>query len=87
MPREVSDSVLGYQYARWLEEGRTHGAETKLKKEDSANVGGGEVYNEDEDESVEESDLNDDEKGTCGGEDGEEHLNLRMQWKWTELRV
>lgn len=95
MPRDVSDSALGYQHARWLEEGGTHRVETKLEELDSTDVADSEGYeegkdddeNENDDESESASDMNDDADGTCGREEGEEHPNLRMQWKWTELRI
>lgn len=81
MPHNAPDPLATYQCARYMEEGCIQVTKTVLDKE-----GGGvqkhsceKMKREWPDDQSEE-----DDSGT-GEEDVDDHPNLRMKWRWTEL--
>lgn len=78
MPHNAPDPLQSYQHARWLEEGCIHVTKTVLEKEEKITKAHNTRY---VDERWEEE-----ERSSEDGEEVVDHPNLRMQWRWTELR-
>lgn len=77
MPPGSHDPLTGYQHGRLLEEGCIQVTKTTLEKENWRRS----VGSSDDDGEVE----NEEDRRPRSG-NGKEHENLRLQWRWTEVK-
>lgn len=81
MPHNAPDPLASYQCARHMEEGSLHVTKTVLEKEHRADQ---KHLCESKKRQWLDDQSEEDDSGT-GDEDCDDHPNLRMKWRWTEL--